>query len=342
MMKRWFTLMLVVVMVLSVALFTGCGAKEAEAPTAAEPQKLIYIHGSSDTSILQYTAEEFKTRLEAASEGRYTVEIHGNFELGNMSESVEMIKAGEVALSGVCLGSQYTPKLGFLDLPNAVPSIEAAYELYVKSDFRGTVENIMREEGVELLAFGPAYFREMSSNVPVNSADDIAGINIRTMENALHMDYWKALGANPSPLAWAETYIGLQQGLVDAQENPLDSIVGGKLAEVQDYVIYTHHILYTSPILVNGAFFNKLSAEDQEMFRKCGLEAEQAAYEYAREFEAELAKQLADAGMEFITLSDDVLNELKTRASSVYDTVRAQIGDETMDAFLAGIESVTK
>ena len=89
-----------------------------------------------------------------------------------------------------------------------------------------------------------------------------------------YTEYWKALGANPSPLAWAETYISLQQGLVDAQENPLDSIVGGKLYEVQKYVINTNHIVYTSPILVNEDFFNSLSAEDQEIFRQAGKETD--------------------------------------------------------------------
>lgn len=340
-MKRCLSLLLSMCLILMLGGCTKDAAPDADRQGESAPQKLIYIHGAGNTSILQYTAERFKELIESESDGRYTVEIHGNFELGNMSESIEMIKAGEVALSGVCLGSQYTPKLGFLDLPNAVPSIDAAYELYMESDFRTTVEDIMRDEGIELLAFGPVYFREMSSNIPVYTADDIKGINIRTMENSLHMAYWSALGANPSPLAWAETYIGLQQGIVDAEENPLDSIVSGKLAEVQDYVIYTNHILYTSPIMMNGSFFDSLSSEDQEMFRRCGREAEQQAYAYAREYEADLKQQLEDAGMEFITLSDDVLAELRTRASSVYDTAREQIGDETMDAFLSAIEKLS-
>ena len=317
----------------------------AESTTAApsvETKKLLYVHGASDTSILQETALHFKALLEEKSGGRYTVEIHPNFELGSLTESVEMIKAGEVQLSGVCLGSYYSPQLAFIDLPNAVPTIEAAYKLYTETDFRSQVNEIMRSEGIELLSFGAVYFREMSSNKEVNSAEDIQGTNIRTLENSLHTAYWSALGANPSPLAWSETYIALQQGLVDAQENPLDSILGSKLYEVQKYIINTNHIVYTAPIMVNGDFFNSLSPEDQQIFAECGALTEQYAYEYAREYESSLKAQLEEKGMEFIDLSDDVLAELKEKAAPVYDTVRSQIGDATMDAFLKAIESVTE
>ncbi|WP_434310459.1 TRAP transporter substrate-binding protein [Hominifimenecus sp. rT4P-3] len=317
--------------------------EETNAPTASgESKKLLYVHGASDTSILQETAVHFKELLEEKSGGRYTVEIHPNFELGSLTESVEMIKAGEVQLSGVCLGSYYSPKLAFIDLPNAVPSIEAAYKLYTETEFRPQINEIMREQGIELLSFGAVYFREMSSNVPVHSAEDIAGINIRTLENSLHTAYWSALGANPSPLPWSETYIALQQGLVDAEENPLDSIVGSKLYEVQKYIVNTNHIVYTAPVMVNGAFFDSLSEEDQAIFRECGELTEKYAYEYARDYESTLKTQLEEKGMEFIDLSDEVLAQLKEKASSVYDTVREQIGDETMDAFLAAIDAVTK
>lgn len=128
---------------------------------------------------------------------------------------------------------------------------------------------------------------------------------------------------------------------MDAQENPLDSIVGGKLYEVQKYVVNTNHIVYTSPILVNEDFFNSLSAEDQEIFRQAGKETEEYVYSYAREQESKLAQQLKDNGMEFIDLDEATLSELKNRASSVYDSVRKQVGDDIMDQFLAAVDQVT-
>ena len=327
---------------MTLVLAAALGLALAAAPAArADGKKLLYVHGASDTSILQTTAEYFAQQIEEKTEGRYTIEIHPNFELGSLTESVQMIKAGDVQLSGVVLGSYYTNELAIIDLPNAVPSIEDAYKLYTETEFRPYIEEALRKENIEMLDFGAVYFREMTCSKPVYTADDIKGINIRTLENNYHTQYWSALGANPSPLAWAETYISLQQGLVDAEENPLDSIMGGKLYEVQKYVIGTNHIVYTAPILVNGDFFASLSEEDQEIFREAGKATEEYVYNYARDFEATLKQQLIDNGMEFIDLDDATLAELKDRAQPVYDSIREQVGDETMDSFLAAIESVT-
>jgi tripartite ATP-independent transporter DctP family solute receptor len=324
-------------------LIVACNPNTAqESNDEIEPKKLLYIHGSTEQSILHVTATHFKELLEDKTEGRYVVEIHPNFELGSLTESVEMIKAGEVQLSGVILGAHYSPNLAFIDLPNAVPNIESAYKLYTDSEFRPILNSIMRDEGLELLDAGAVYFRVMTSNVPINSVDDIKGINIRTLENTLHTEFWKSLGANPAPLPWAETYVGLQQGLVDAQENPLDSIIGGKMYEVQEYVINTNHILYTSPIIVNGKFFDSLPKDDQEIFIECGKKTEEYAYNYAIEYVETLATQLREAGMEFIDFSEEQLADMKEKASSVYDLVREQIGDELMNSFLKAAEKSSK
>lgn len=332
-MKRFASITLVIIMAL---MALGLG-QEANAAT-----KLIYIHGSSTTSILQATALQFKKLIEERTGGRYTIEIHPNFELGSLTESVEMIKSGEVALSGVTLGSYYTPELAFIDLPNAVTSIQAAYKLYAESSFRTKINDIMSSKGIKLLSFGAAYFRELTSNKPVNTIEDLKGLKIRTMENQLHMAYWRSVGAQPTPLAWAETYIGLQQGLVDAQENPYDSINAAKLYEVQKYIIHTHHILYTSPVMVNQKFFNGLSAEDQKIFIECGKETEKYTYETASNTVATLRKTLEEKGMKVIELPAATLTKMREMASSVYDTVRKTVGDDVMNAFISALEAANK
>ena len=71
---------------------------------------------------------------------------------------------------------------------------------------------------------------------------DFKGQKIRTMENSYHMDFWKKLKASPTPMSFSEVYIGLQQGTIDAQENPYEVIVSNKLYEQQDYVVETNHL----------------------------------------------------------------------------------------------------
>ena len=133
-MKKLITMALTVGMALSMAACGGnsgsagttaaaAGSGESKAEVSADAKKLLYVHGASDTSILQTTAEYFKSLIEERTDGRYTVEIHPNFELGSLTESVQMIKSGDVQLSGVCLGSYYSDALAIVDLPNAVPTI---------------------------------------------------------------------------------------------------------------------------------------------------------------------------------------------------------------------------
>lgn len=354
-MKKRIALVLACLMALSMA---ACGGKQAapapaapaateaakeEAPApAADAQKLIYVHGASDTSILQVTAQKFKELVEEKTEGRYTIEIHGGFELGNMTESIEMIKTGDVAASGVCLSSSYSPDLAFLDLPNIVPSIEQAYELYSNEEVRAMMGDVLRAENIELLAVGPVYFRETSSNKEIHTLADFEGLQIRTQEISLQMDFWKSLGATPTPIAWAEVYTALQQGMVDAEENPYDSIWGSNLFEVQKYLINSHHIIYTAPILLNEDFFAGLSADDQEIFKACAKDAEAYAFQYARDYESDLRSKLEEKGMTVIDLEPEVLVQMKEKAAGVYDTVRGQIGDEKMDVIEKAIAEVTK
>jgi len=337
--KTWWSILLAVLLVLVAACSSGGGGGKSGGSSSG-PVTLTYIHGSSETSILHMTATHFKEIVERETNGRYKIEIYPAFQLGNLVESIEMIKNGDVELSGVILGANYAPELSFIDLPNSVPTIDAAYKLYAESSFRETVDRILRDNNIELLSFGPAFFREMTSNVPVRTIDDFRGINIRTLENPLHMEYWSTLGANPTPLAWSETYVGLQQGLVDAQENPYDSIYAAKLYEVQKYVINTHHILYTSPIMANKAFFDSLPAEDREIFRKAGKETEKYTFETAKSIVDDLKQKLIDEGMEVIDLPEETLNAMKEKAAPVYDSVRKIVGDQIMDDFLKALQEV--
>ena len=82
----------------------------------------------------------------------------------------------------------------------------------------------------------------MSTNKEVTSFEDFSGQKIRTMENSYHLEFWSALGANPTPMNFSEVYIGLQQNTIDAQENPYEVIVSNNLYEQQDYVVETNHL----------------------------------------------------------------------------------------------------
>ena len=108
-------------------------------------------------------------------------------------------------------------------------------------------------------------FRVMTTNKKIESLDDFKGQKIRTMENKYHLAFWQSIGANPTPMAFSEVYIGLQQGTIDAQENPYEVIVSGKIYEQQDYVVKTNHLPHLLSMIVNEDFYNRLSTKDKKI-----------------------------------------------------------------------------
>ena len=181
-------------------------------------------------------------------------------------------------------------------------------------------------------------FRETTSNKKIASLDDFKELKIRTMENPNHMNFWKALGASPTPLPWPEVYVSLQQGLVDAQENATDTNVGANFQEVQDYLIMTHHILYCNQFLINAEKFDGLDPLYKEALQK-------AVDEAAVEIETQLVtinsdnkQKLVDGGMELVEFDPSFVDEVLAKADGVYKSIGEAIGQDYVDSLLKALE----
>ena len=175
-------------------------------------------------------------------------------------------------------------------------------------------------------------------NIKVQSPDDMQGQKIRVMENQLHISIWQALGANPTPMAFSEVYMALQQGTIDAQENPFEVIYANRLYEQQDYVILTNHLPASHNLLISQVVYNGLSDTDKELIMAVG----RAAIQYSREqCDARLSERMdlvAQTGTEIVELPADVLEQLRDKCSGVYDEVRATYGDELVDMQISTAE----
>jgi C4-dicarboxylate-binding protein DctP len=128
-----------------------------------------------------------------------------------------------------------------------------------------------KKTGVRTLGVGENGFRNFTNRArPVKSPEDMKGLKIRTMENPAHMAMVKALGATPTPIAWGEVYMALQQGVVDGQENPVSVIEIGKFYEVQKYLTLDGHVYSVLPILMNDKLYTSLPAEIRTVIRDGG------------------------------------------------------------------------
>jgi TRAP-type C4-dicarboxylate transport system substrate-binding protein len=121
----------------------------------------------------------------------------------------------------------------------------------------------------------PIYYgaRDVTSNKPIHSPADMKGMKIRVPDAPLMLMFPKSVGANPSPIAFNEVYLALQQGVVEAQENPLPTIKAKKFYEVQKYITLTQHMLDSQAIIISGSRWAKLSDADKKIFREVYQEA---------------------------------------------------------------------
>ena len=188
--------------------------------------------------------------------------------------------------------------------------------------------------GYHLLGMADQGFRVMSTNKAVSSVSDFKGQKIRTMENSFHLEFWKSLSANPTPMSFSEVYIGLQQNTIDAQENPYEVIVSNRLYEQQDYVVETNHLPHLISLIVNDEFFENLSDVEQEIM----MAAARAATDYAREAsDARIAERVAiieASGTTIVTLSDETREKIRECAKPVYESIRAVIDRDIYEAYM--------
>ena len=249
---------------------------------------------------------------------------------------LESCKEGDIPFVVQNTAPQVTfmPDVAVFDMPAVFETIDEVREHVDNPDFLSMMQQVYGDAGYVLLGYADQGFRVMTTNRNVQLISDFKGQKIRTMENSYHMDFWKKLKASPTPMSFSEVYIGLQQGTIDAQENPYEVIVSNKLYEQQDYVVETNHLPHLISLIVNDDFFQNLTPEEQEIM----TQAAKTATEYAREqSDARIFDRIATieaSGTAILTLSDETRDAIRKAAGSVYESIRENIDPEIYDAYM--------
>lgn len=321
---------------LSTLLLGGCGRSEDGVQRYAWP----LATASPEDTVTQIFSEKFAEEVSGLSGGRMKIQVYANSSLGGDRDLLETCSDGDIpfVVQNTAPQVSFMHDLAVFDLPCAFDSLDDCREKIDDPQFWQLISDIYTESGYHLLGMADQGFRVMSTNKPVHSLSDFKGQKIRTMENSYHLAFWKALGANPTPMSFSEVYIGLQQHTIDAQENPYEVIVSNNLYEQQDYVVETNHLPHLISLIVNDDFFKDLPKDEQEIM----TEAAQLATEYAREqSDARIADKVAvieDSGTQIIKLSDETRKEIREASQGVYDSIREKINPDIYNSYMEGIE----
>lgn len=270
----------------------------------------------------------FGEELEARTDGEVEFQLIPGGQLGKDIDVMNGMKLGTHELSIACSPVQsIEPKLGVFEAPFLITNRETAKKIAL-GPIGDELMASLTEKGIIGLSLTELGFRQITNNVrPIKTVEDIKGLKIRIPNSPFRKSTYEALGANPTPIAFGETYAALRQGVVDGQENPLPSIYGAKFYEVQKYITLANYLFTPCTIMASPIYFEKWSPEIQQAVR----ESAKAAAEYSFVRGAELdEKYLA----EMRTTSE--VNEIEPESFRVavrplWDEISAKVGDDLMN-----------
>lgn len=314
----------------------------ASTALAASKQTFAVTNDSAEDTVTHLMTVKFAELLRQKSGGTYKTDVYPSGQLGGDRELLQSAQAGDIAfvLQTTAPQVNFVPKLSVFDLPNLFPTIEAARNSIDK--FLPTIAKEYEKSGFKILGIGDQGFRIMSSNKKIDKFADFKGIKIRTMENKYHIAYWRALGANPTPLPWGEVYLSLQQGTIDAQENPLEVIVAAKLYEQQKYVVLTNHVLHSITITMSKKIYDKLPAEDKKLVEEAAAETVKWGREQANSRQNNRISILKQNNTETLSLPPALIEQMRKASDGVYEMIRKDVGAELVNELENIVKSVSK
>ncbi|NIC04111.1 sialic acid TRAP transporter substrate-binding protein SiaP [Billgrantia bachuensis] len=283
--NRWLSTSLLVV---------GMGAAGA-----ASAESLTFAHVYETSEPYHEWALWAADEIEERTDGRYTIEVHPASSLGKEEDINEGLTLGTVDI--IYTGSQFAGRaygpIGIAGAPYMFRDFDH-WQAYAESDlFQEIAQGYQDATGNVPVALNYYGERHVTSNEPIEKPEDMQDLKIRTPNAPMYMMFPEAVGANPSPIAFDEVYLALQQGVVDAQENPLPTIRAKAFYEVQDHINLTGHITDSLLTIIGGPLWDRLSEEDREIFREVYQEAGEKITADIQQQERELVAWFEEQGV---------------------------------------------
>lgn len=246
-------------------------------------------------------ATGFADEVNAATEGRVEIEVFPSGQLGSEKEVIEGLQFGSVQAGLIGSGSfqGIEPRMGIIEMPYAWGARDQAFAA-LDGDLGVALAEMLDAKGIKVLGWWENGFRNITNNVrPIEKPADLAGLKIRVTPDKVRLATFEGLGAEPAPLSFGELYSALQQGLFDAQENPLAIIYSASFFEVQKYVSLSEHIWGAATLTMSKSVWDKISPEDQAIISEAATSWGLKQRDMVAAANAELIAQLEANGMEF-------------------------------------------
>lgn len=280
-------------------------------------------HVGEPGSLMEATANEFAKRANAKLGDTAKIETYGSSQLGNDTEMLRKLKLGtiDLALPSTVMSS-VDPTFALFEMPFLIKDHAHMARVQQNETIVGKMKAAAEKNGYVLIALWENGFRNITNNKrPIVKPEDLQGIKLRTPSGEWRLKMFQSYGANPTPMAYSETFVALQTGAVDGQENPLAQIYPAHFYEVQKYLSMSHHV-YTPVSFLGGASWKRLPEDVRAVIQEVGLEMQPVALEYGAQMDEDLLGKLKEKGMEvneidheaFVAASDAIYKEFESTA----------------------------
>lgn len=294
-----------------------------ETPDKADENGVTHwkmTHISDNNHLWHRTAVKFADLVEEKTDGQVQIEIFPNSQLGSEVDNINSIKYGatDLTITGETL-EVWSPNAVMLAVPYAFDSQEHMRKV-IEGPLGERIESDIEEDvGLTPLFYMEREPRNLTSNFPINSPEDLRGFSMRVPNVPLFLDSWSEAGAEPQVISLDEVFTGLQQGVIDGQENPNDLIQSSGFYEVQNYVNETEHVRSWIYVVVGSEQLEALPEDQQAAVLEAAEEAKVYSQDLLEEESENVRTALEETGIEFNSdVDQDAMREAMLPALEEY------------------------
>ncbi len=276
----------------------------AAAPAAAQ-QKLKWAHVYETSEPYHTESVWAAAEIKKRTNGKFDIEVFPASTLGKETDINQGMTLGTVdmIISGPSFAARSFPRLGIAYYPFIFRDADHLLAYSKSPVFQEMVNEFQKKSGIQITAYTYYGARQTTSNRPFTDCAGMKGLKIRVPDVPAYMATPKACGANPTPIAFAEVYLALQTGTVEAQENPLTTIEAKKFYEVQKAIMMTGHIVDGLTTQVAPHIWNKLNDAEKKIFIDVTREAADRATAQIKKRESELVDEFKKKGLQIVNVN---------------------------------------
>lgn len=319
----------------------GCGRGSGTSGGGEAEHQIRFSHVVTEETPKGQAAIRFKELVEENSEGRISVEVYPNSELYGDEDELQALQSNSVQVLAPASAKFTTiaPALQVLDLPFIFDSVDEIPEIASPDTEVGQAifeNDALAERSIRALGLWDNGLKQLSSNTEMRSPEDLNGLEFRIQPSDVLRSQFANWSAEATPLAFAEVYNALQQGVIDGQENPYSNIESQNMHTVQSHIAVSDHGYVGYVLVINEEFMNSLPEDLQEVVNNAATEASTYNREIAEELNNESRQTIEEEGStEIIELSEQERQAFKEAVvPSVWEEYSDVIGAEIINELL--------